>query len=227
MHLDYCQTDRPATAGHAVTVPCVAPESVGLQFKRLIDVIGALTLLLVLSPLFLLTALLIKLTSPGPVFHIQTQIGLNQRPFTMWKFRTMIPNAHLQEAALRAADDAEGPFFKVKHDPRIFPLGRFLRKYSLDELPQLWNVLKGAMSLVGPRPLFNFEVEQFAHEKDFQRFLMKPGLTCIWQVNGRSNTSPEDRIRYDLEYVTRWSLWLDVIILLKTIPVVLKGNGAV
>ena len=227
MHLDYCQTDRPATAGHAVTVPCVVPESVGLRFKRLIDVIGALTLLLVLSPLFLLTALLIKLTSPGPVFHIQTQIGLHQRPFRMWKFRTMIVDAHKQEAALRKLHQAQGPFFKVKDDPRIFPLGGMLRKYSLDELPQLWNVLKGDMSLVGPRPLFDFEVEQFAHEKDFQRFQMKPGLTCIWQVNGRSHTSPEDRIRYDLEYVGQWSLGLDFRILLKTIPVVLKGHGAV
>ena len=227
MHLECCQTDRPATAGHTLTVPCVASESVGLRLKRLIDVIGSITLLIVLSPLLLMIALLIKLTSPGPVFHIQTQIGLNQRPFRMWKFRTMIVDAHKQEAALRTLHQADGPFFKVKNDPRIFPLGRFLRKYSIDELPQLINVLKGDMSLVGPRPLFDFEVEQFTRQTDFQRFHMKPGLTCLWQVNGRSNTSPEDRIRYDLEYVTRWSLGLDFIILLKTIPAVLKGNGAV
>ena len=227
MHLEYRQTDHPAATGHELMVPCALLKSVELRFKRLIDVIGSLSLLVVLSPALLLIALLIKLTSPGPVFHIQMQIGLNQRPFRMWKFRTMIVDAHKQEAALRKLHQAQGPFFKVKDDPRITPAGRALRKYSVDELPQLINVLKGDMSLVGPRPLFDFEVKQFTRPKDFQRFHMRPGLTCIWQVNGRSDTSPEDRMRYDLEYVARWSLGLDFIILLKTIPVVLKGNGAV
>jgi len=144
----------------------------------------------------------------------------------MWKFRTMIVGADKQEAALRQ-QQSQGPFFKVKGDTRIFPLGKFLRKHSLDELPQLINVVKGEMSLVGPRPLFDFEVEQFTDRTHFARFAMRPGLTCIWQVNGRSNTSPEDRIRYDLAYVEHWSLLLDITILLKTIPAVLKGEGAV
>ena len=227
MPLEYRQTDPPATTCHELIVPCALPKSVELRLKRLIDVIGSLSLLVVLSPALPLIALLIKLTSPGPVFHIQIQIGLNQRPFKMWKFRTMIVDAHKQEADLRKLHQDQGPFFKVKDDPRITPLGRVMRKYSVDELPQLINVLKGDMSLVGPRPLFDFEVKQFTQPKDFQRFHMRPGLTCIWQVSGRSNTSPEDRMRYDLEYVARWSLGRDFIILLKTIPVVLKGNGAV
>ena len=188
-------------------------------------------LLVVVSPLLLMTAVLIKLTSPGPVFYIRKRVGLNQRPFMMWKFRTMKSNAEQQEVALRVVKKEEekgyAPFFKVKDDPRVTSIGRFLRKYSIDELPQLINVLKGDMSLVGPRPVHYFELQRFSEWKQLRRFSMKPGLTCIWQVSGRSNTSVEDRMRYDLEYVNNWSLLLDVKLLFKTIPVVLKGDGAV
>ena len=198
-----------------------------LCLKRVIDVFVAFTLLVVFSPLLLLVIVLIKITSPGPTFHMQKQVGLNQRVFKMWKFRTMVPNAQEWEPALREIHKDNGPFFKVKNDPRIFPLGRFFRKYSIDEFPQLINVLKGEMSLVGPRPLFDFEVEGFEDGKAFSRFSMKPGMTCIWQVNGRSKASAEDRIRYDLEYVEKWSLGLDLDILLNTLPEVIRGHGAV
>ena len=226
MYLEYWPDHAPA-ATQTTPLLAVPQYNLALQLKRVIDVSIAFTLLLLLSPLLLCVAALIKLTSPGPVFHIRPQAGLNQRPFLMWKFRTMVANAEHQEAALRKLHQGDGPFFKVKNDPRILPVGRFLRKYSIDELPQLINVLKGEMSLIGPRPLFDFEVEKFSEWKYFQRFRMKPGLTCIWQVSGRSDTSDAHRMSCDLEYVKHWSLALDFKILLKTIPVVLKGDGAV
>lgn len=223
MYLEYwCEGGAADTM---VTLPRVHGESVAAQLKRLIDVVGTVCLLLGLSPVFLMTAAVIKLTSPGPVFFWQERLGLHQRPFRMLKFRTMIPTAHLQEGALQHA--REGVFFKVQNDPRITPVGKVLRKYSIDELPQLINVLKGDMSLVGPRPLFHFELQRFERWKPLRRFSMKPGLTGIWQVSGRSKTSDGDRMRYDVEYVERWSLLLDLQLLLKTIPAVLNGDGAV
>ena len=205
----------------------VPSQTLPLWLKRAIDLLASSTLLVLLSPVLLIATILIKLVSPGSAFHLQEQVGLYQRPFKMWKFRTMVPNAQEWEPALREIHKDNGPFFKVKNDPRIFPLGRFFRKYSIDEFPQLINVLKGEMSLVGPRPLFDFEVEGFEDGKAFSRFSMKPGMTCIWQVNGRSKASAEDRIRYDLEYVEKWSLGLDFEILLKTLPAVIRGHGAV
>jgi exopolysaccharide biosynthesis polyprenyl glycosylphosphotransferase len=192
--------------------------------KRAIDCTAALAALLVLAPLFLLVAALIKMTSPGPVFFKQSRPGLRRRPFTMWKFRTMVPDAERQEARLRGEG---GVFFKPKNDSRVTPVGRFLRKYSLDELPQFINVLKGEMSLVGPRPVLWHELERFTSPEQLRRFEMKPGLTCIWQVSGRSNTTDEARMRYDLEYVDGWSLTTDFKLLLKTVPVVARGEGAV
>jgi exopolysaccharide biosynthesis polyprenyl glycosylphosphotransferase len=192
--------------------------------KRAIDCAAALAALLVLAPLFLLVAALIKMTSPGPVFFKQSRPGLRRRPFTMWKFRTMVPDAERQEARLRGEG---GVFFKPKNDSRVTPVGRFLRKYSLDELPQFINVLKGEMSLVGPRPVLWHELERFTSPEQLRRFEMKPGLTCIWQVSGRSNTTDEARMRYDLEYVDGWSLTTDFKLLLKTVPVVARGEGAV
>ena len=192
--------------------------------KRLVDFTAALSALVVLLPLFLLVAALIKLTSPGPVFFKQSRPGLGRRPFTMWKFRTMVPGAERREAQLRGEG---GVFFKPKNDSRVTPLGRFLRKYSVDELPQFINVLKGEMSLVGPRPVLWHELERFGRPELLRRFEMKPGLTCIWQVSGRSNTTDEARMRYDLEYVDDWSLVVDFKLLLKTVPVVLRGEGAV
>jgi lipopolysaccharide/colanic/teichoic acid biosynthesis glycosyltransferase len=213
-------------ADDTVTLPSVTQDSIQLRIKRMMDVIGAVALLVLLSPVFLITAVLIRVTSPGPVFHRQKQIGWNQRPFMMWKFRTMIANAEQQEETLRQTHRSDGPFFKVKNDPRVLPIGKFLRQHSIDELPQLINVLKGEMSLVGPRPLFDFEAAEFVGWKQLQRFGMKPGLTCIWQVSGRSQTSGAARMQYDLDYVKQWSLWLDVKLLWKTIPAVLKGDGA-
>lgn len=198
-----------------------------LLIKRAIDICGSISLLTLLSPIFIISAILIKLSSPGPVFHIRERIGYNLCPFKMWKFRTMIQGAEKQEAHFLEENKTSGPFFKVRSDPRLTSFGRFFRQYSIDELPQLINVLKGDMSLVGPRPLFDHEVNRFDDIKQFQRFAMKPGLTCIWQVNGRSNTTFEVRMKHDLEYVENWSLPLDIKLLIKTIPAVIKGEGAV
>ena len=225
MYLEYWLS-HSTTAGGIVKLASATHNSPQLRLKRVVDLAGAVALLILLSPILLIAAVLIKATSRGPMFHAQKQIGLNQRPFTMWKFRTMIPGAEQYESALREIHRADGPFFKVRNDPRVFPVGSFLRKYSIDELPQLINVLKGDMSLVGPRPLFDFEVAGFDQWKALRRFSMRPGLTCIWQVSGRSNASSEARMQYDLEYVNRWSLWLDFKLLLKTVPIVLKGEGA-
>lgn len=203
------------------TVPL---EDVGRDLKRAVDFTAALAALALLAPVFLLVAALIKLTSPGPVFFKQSRPGLRRRPFTMWKFRTMMPDAERQESALRGEG---GLFFKPKNDRRVTPVGRFLRKYSVDELPQFINVLRGEMSLVGPRPVLWHELERFSSPEQLRRFEMKPGLTCIWQVSGRSNTTDEARMRYDLEYVDGWSLMTDFKLLLKTVPVVVRGDGAV
>ena len=223
MYLEYWCDDGAANT--MVPLARVHGESAAVRFKRIIDVVGASMILLCLLPLFFMTAVLIKLTSPGPTFFWQERLGLHQRPFRMLKFRTMIPNAHLQEDALQ--NTRQEVFFKVQNDPRITAIGKVLRKYSIDELPQLLNVLRGEMSLVGPRPLFDFEIQRFEQWKPLRRFSMKPGLTGIWQVSGRSKTSDEDRMRYDVEYVEQWSLLLDVKLLLKTIPAVLNGDGAV
>src|SRR5919107_3150588 len=208
--------DIPVRAQFAVPL-----ERAGRDAKRLIDFSAALAALVILAPLFLLVAALIKLTSPGPVFFRQSRPGLGRRPFTMWKFRTMVCGAERQESQLRGEG---GVFFKPKNDCRVTPVGKFLRKYSIDELPQFFNVLKGEMSLVGPRPVLWHELERFSGPEQLRRFEMKPGLTCIWQVSGRSNTTDEARMRYDLEYVDGWSLTADFKLLLKTVPVVVKGE---
>jgi exopolysaccharide biosynthesis polyprenyl glycosylphosphotransferase len=204
-----------------------SPEySWGFVCKRVIDVGGAAALLLLLSPLLLLIAALIKWTSPGPIFFAQERLGYNKRPFRMFKFRTMVVNAPELQAQLEHLNEASGPIFKIKDDPRVTPLGKFLRKTSLDELPQLFNVLLGDLSLVGPRPLPRRDFERFDEYWFNRRFSVKPGITCIWQVSGRSNTNFDYWIRKDLEYIDQWSLALDMKILLKTIPAVLRGTGA-
>ena len=197
-----------------------------LAAKRLIDAMGSLMLLLMLAPLFALTALVIKLDSPGPIFFTQERVGLSKRRFRMLKFRTMVNGAEKQQAVLEELNEAEGPVFKIKDDPRVTPVGKFLRRASIDELPQLINVLKGDMSLVGPRPLPVRDVERIDVASQKRRFSIKPGLTCLWQVNGRSNIGFEEWVRMDLDYIDRWSLGLDILILLKTIPAVFKGPGA-
>ncbi len=201
-------------------------EPGGLLIKQCLDYIGAAGLLVALSPLFLLTALLVRLTSPGPVLYRQERAGLNGRPFTMLKFRSMGVDADARKPELAARNEMDGPVFKLTADPRVTRLGRVLRRHSLDELPQLWNVLRGEMSLVGPRPLPLEEVGRIANLAHRRRLSFKPGLTCLWQVRGRNDISSfEEWVRLDLEYIDRWSLWMDLKILLATIPVALLGRG--
>lgn len=195
--------------------------------KHLLDFFGALVLLLVLSPFFALIAWLIKRGSPGPVLFRQPRSGLNGQPFIIYKFRTMVTNAEQLKHELAAMNEMSGPVFKLTNDPRITPAGRWLRKFSFDELPQLYNVLRGEMSLVGPRPLPVDEVKRFNDLAHRRRLSVKPGLTCLWQISGRNNvTDFRDWVRLDLEYIDNWSLWLDLKILWRTLPVVLAGTGA-
>jgi exopolysaccharide biosynthesis polyprenyl glycosylphosphotransferase len=206
------------------TAPEVSWEGV---LKQLLDRIGAVILLVILSPVFLVIGLLIKLGSPGPVLFRQKRSGLNGEPFTIYKFRTMITNAEQFQHELAAMNEMTGPVFKVANDPRVTPIGKFLRKSSLDELPQLLNVLRGEMSLVGPRPLPVDEVRRFNDLAHRRRLSVKPGITCLWQISGRNNVSDfRDWVRLDLEYIDNWSLWLDLKILWRTVPVVLSGVGA-
>jgi exopolysaccharide biosynthesis polyprenyl glycosylphosphotransferase len=196
-----------------------------LAVKRLMDLAGSGLLLLLLSPLFLIVALLVKATSKGPVLYRWNVVGLNKKPFRSWKFRTMIANADLMKDELMDRNEMRGPAFKMKDDPRITKIGKFLRKYSLDEIPQLWSVFKGDMSLVGPRPSYPDELARF--ESWHRRKLsVKPGMTCLWQIRGRNRIADFDTwVRLDLEYIESWSLWLDLKILIKTIPAVIRGTG--
>lgn len=195
--------------------------------KQAIDLTGAALMLVVCSPLLLLVAVLIKWTTPGPVFFRQQRSGLNGQPFTMLKFRSMASDAEQHKHELEALNEMSGPVFKVTNDPRITPIGRWLRRKSIDELPQLWNVVKGEMSLVGPRPLPVDEVNRFDDLSHRRRLSVKPGLTCLWQISGRNNVKDfKTWVRLDLEYIDNWSLWLDLKIIFRTIPVVLWGTGA-
>ncbi len=203
-----------------------AGEGWPLFVKRGLDIAISTVLLLLLSPVLIGVALAIKLTSPGPIFFQQERIGLNKRRISVYKFRTMIPNAEKLMAKFEAHNEVSGPVFKIRNDPRITPIGRFLRRSSIDELPQLLNVLKGDMSLVGPRPLPVRDYEGFNKDWQRRRFSVKPGITCLWQVNGRSSISFDQWMLLDLQYMDEWSLWLDFKILAKTVPAVLKGAGA-
>ncbi len=195
--------------------------------KQVLDFMVALIMTLLLTPFFALVALLIKITSPGPVLFKQQRSGLNGQPFTIYKFRTMGTNAEQVKHELAAMNEMTGPVFKVTNDPRITPIGKWLRKYSIDEFPQLLNVLRGEMSLVGPRPLPVDEVKRFNDLAHRRRLSVKPGLTCLWQISGRNEVKDfRDWVRLDLEYIDNWSFWLDLKILLRTIPVVLIGTGA-
>jgi exopolysaccharide biosynthesis polyprenyl glycosylphosphotransferase len=197
-----------------------------ILMKRIVDILLSLFLLTIFSPLFLLCALLIKRSSTGPVFFVQERVGLNKRRFRLYKFRTMVADAEEKLAELEGLNELSGPVFKIKNDPRITPIGRFLRKTSVDELPQLFNVLIGDLSLVGPRALPMRDYNGFDTDWHRRRFSVRPGITCLWQINGR-NTIPFDKwMELDLEYIDQWSLWLDVKILVKTIPAVISGHGA-
>jgi exopolysaccharide biosynthesis polyprenyl glycosylphosphotransferase len=201
----------------------------GLAIKRAIDVFLSGAAIILLSPVMLLTAVLVKLTAPGPIFFIQKRLGRNKRMFEIFKFRTMVIDAENRLKDLEHKNEVSGPVFKIKNDPRVTPLGRFLRKTSIDELPQLFNVLKGDMSLVGPRPLQvrDYELfETFCEDWQRRRFSVRPGITCLWQIKGRSSIPFEKWMELDLQYIRTWSLWLDLQILAKTVPAVLKGSGA-
>ncbi|HEV8264763.1 MAG TPA: sugar transferase [Gemmatimonadales bacterium] len=193
--------------------------------KRVMDVLLAAVLLLLLAPLLGLLALAVKLTSGGPVFFVQQRIGQHGAVFPMLKFRSMYDGAERAEAAL-AAQCRDRTFLKIANDPRTTPLGRWLRVTSLDELPQLFNVLRGDMSIVGPRPILPCDLGKFPRGHQMRRFTAKPGITGLWQVSGRSLCTDEERIQLDLVYVDCWSLWLDVMILARTVPAVATGWGA-
>jgi exopolysaccharide biosynthesis polyprenyl glycosylphosphotransferase len=222
----FAQPNYEAWDGSHVMAMHVVPHDYRVKIKRVLDVAGAVFLLVLLAPVMLLVALGIKMTSPGPVVFSQQRYGLNKRRFGMYKFRTMVPNAEQLQAQLEDRNEAAGPVFKIAHDPRVTPLGRFLRRTSLDELPQLWNVVRGDMSLVGPRPLPIRDVVRFTRPTDMRRFSVPPGLTCLWQISGRSNLNFDRWIELDLRYIDRWSLGLDLIILLKTVPAVFNRAGA-
>lgn len=200
-------------------------QSFDLIFKRIFDFVFGLILFILFLPLMAIIAFLIKKESPGPAIFVQKRVGLNGRKFLFYKFRSMILNAEQRREELRPKNEMQGPVFKIQDDPRLTRIGKFLRKYSLDELPQLWNVVKGDMSIVGPRPPIPTEVELYSgwHRR---RLSMRPGLTCIWQVSGRNSISDfQEWVKLDLQYIDNWSLALDFQILLKTIPAVLKGTG--
>lgn len=196
-----------------------------LWLKRLIDIVISLFALVILFPVLFLVAVLIKFTSKGPVFFRQERIGYNRRKFYMLKFRTMVPDAEKMQDQLEHLNEADGPAFKISNDPRITPVGKWLRKTSLDEIPQIINVLKGEMSLVGPRPLPVRDVLGIDERWQKRRFSMRPGLTCLWQINGRNRIKFTEWMKLDLEYIDKWSIRLDFEILAKTIPAVFRATG--
>lgn len=193
--------------------------------KRLLDIVLSGFSLIILSPILAVIAILIKLNSKGPVIFAQERVGINGRTFKMYKFRSMVVNAEELKDKLAHLNEMSGPVFKIKNDPRVTPIGKFLRMTSLDELPQFWNVLIGDMSLVGPRPPLPKEVKMY-DPKHRKRLAVKPGITCIWQISGRNQVDFEEWMEMDVEYVERWSLWLDMAILAKTVQVVIMKKGA-
>ena len=195
-------------------------------FKRLMDITLSVIILIVGSPVFLITALLVKITSPGPIIFSQVRVGKYGRHFKFYKFRSMYIDAEARKAELlKHNESGDGVIFKMKRDPRITPVGRFIRKFSIDELPQLFNVILGDMSLVGPRPPLPSEVRTYTLEER-KRLNITPGITCLWQVSGRSELPFSKQIALDKEYIASRSVWKDFLILLKTIPAILTGRGA-
>jgi exopolysaccharide biosynthesis polyprenyl glycosylphosphotransferase len=222
---------RPRTTVFGGDEPQLAAPSALLQghaffLKRAIDIIASGFMLVLLAPVLLAIALLIRFTSPGPILFGQVRLGLNKRRFTMYKFRSMVPDAERIQEELLHLNEMSGPVFKIRNDPRVTPIGRILRKTSLDELPQLFNVLNGEMSLVGPRALPVRDYELFNEDWQRRRFSVPPGITCLWQIHGRNSVPFERWMELDMQYIDKWSLWLDLKILVQTIPAVLKGSGA-
>ncbi len=214
-----------AGAHAMLTISSTPTSSLGLWAKRAFDLLASATALVLLSPVLIAVAVAIRRDSAGPVFFKQRRVGLNGREFDFYKFRSMRVGAEAELALLRASNEMDGPVFKMRLDPRITPVGRFLRKTSLDELPQFWNVLRGQMSLVGPRPPLPAEVRQYLPWQR-RRLSVKPGITCTWQVSGRNEIDFEQWMRLDLAYIDGWSFWGDIGICLKTVPAVLFARGA-
>ncbi|MBI5740246.1 MAG: sugar transferase [Nitrospirae bacterium] len=212
---------------YAVMTMSSGPQS-GWQLitKRVLDMAFSTTCIILLSPLMLFITLLIKLTSPGPVLFVQDRVGYNKRLFRLYKFRTMVINAEQLQSELESHNEMEGPVFKIRNDPRVTKVGRLLRKFSLDELPQLFNVVKGEMSLVGPRPLPIRDFNNFHEDWLHRRCSVIPGMTCTWQISGRNNINFEEWIKLDMQYIDNWNLVNDFMILIRTIPAVFKGVGA-
>jgi len=208
-----------------LTFSTTPSQQLQLHLKDCVDRLGSFILLLVTLPLFLVTSIAIKLTSPGPVFYKQTRTGLNGRQFTVCKFRSMRADSEQEVEGLKRYNEMSGPVFKMKNDPRVTPIGRILRRTSIDELPQLINVLRGEMSLVGPRPPLPAEIDQYDRWQR-RRLSVKPGMTCLWQIRGRNKVDFKEWMDLDLLYIDNWSLWLDIRILLKTLVVVIRGDGA-
>jgi exopolysaccharide biosynthesis polyprenyl glycosylphosphotransferase len=196
------------------------------MIKRTLDCLLSGALLFLVSPLFFVVAILVKLTSPGPVFFRQVRVGVNKRKFSIYKFRTMVANAEQLQDQLLSMNEMTGPVFKIKKDPRVTQLGKILRNTSIDELPQLFNVLRGDMSLVGPRAMSLRDYQLFDQDWQRRRFSVKPGITCLWQVHGRNSIPFEKWMELDMQYIDTWSLWLDLKILARTVPAVLRGTGA-
>lgn len=226
--LRIAKTDYDIIEGlpHLIFSPIPNNEA-AIFIKRVIDFFVSFSLIIIFSPLFLLIAILIKLTSKCPVIFKQIRVGLNGRKFTLYKFRSMVSNAEKVKKKLKSLNIMKGPVFKITNDPRLTKVGKFLRKFSLDELPQLWNVIKGEMSLVGPRPPIPEEVEKY-NQWQRRRLSVRPGITCIWQAYGRNKISDfNEWAKLDLEYIDNWSLWLDFKILLKTLPATVLSKGAI
>lgn len=224
-------TPRLATHPGAASVEVVpfetpAPHTLYLRFgKRAFDMVASALALVLLAPVIAVLAVLVKLSSPGPVFYRSTRVGRGGRPFTFYKLRSMVKDADLKRRNLAHMNEADGPVFKIARDPRITGIGRFMRSTSLDEVPQFWNILKGDMSLVGPRPPIPEEVAQY-EPWQLRRLDVLPGLTCLWQISGRSRIGFQEWMRLDLEYIRHQSFRLDLKILLRTIPAVLSREGA-
>jgi lipopolysaccharide/colanic/teichoic acid biosynthesis glycosyltransferase len=232
--VDLTQPSRPVIVDLVTTVEPREDLSTGLlvaswwqlTIKRALDIVGSLALLLLLSPILLVTAIAIATTSDGEVIHRQRRIGRDGRSFTMLKFRSMVVGAHEQRHLYEHRNSHDsGPVFKIPDDPRVTRVGRVIRRFSVDELPQLMNVLKGDMSLVGPRPPLPEEFETYNVRQQL-RTLATPGLTCIWQVSGRSDVDFDSWVDMDLEYIKRWTIRLDLLLLVKSIPSVIAGHGA-
>jgi exopolysaccharide biosynthesis polyprenyl glycosylphosphotransferase len=201
-------------------------DSWGATVKRCFDVVGASILLVCFSPILIAAAVAIKMTSGSPILFTQERVGLHKRTFRIYKFRTMVRDAEQRQDELAAQNEVSGPVFKMRKDPRITRVGNFLRKTSIDEVPQLLNVIKGDMSLVGPRPLPLRDYAGFSEDSHRRRLSVRPGITCSWQIEGRNAIPFDQWMRLDLQYIDKWSFWLDLRILLKTVPAVLKGSGA-